>query len=242
MSIQRIGAPAPRFGALVTAQVKYQPEDKIITTVTRRKASGKQEQEEKTQEVPFEASFSLKATEAEDKEYASISGLTGGDPLDTNIQLELSVTPKGHLKLDSQYTRQWSETYETQEAYDEPDYYVNAGEEVAPYCRASSSYWVYKTAYRTVQKTDKHSEQVKKSLVADTQEKFNELYRFLSAVKDQSTALDDLFKDVQTRGKAFVAGAKAAVEDAWQVKEAALRHAFETQLAALKAKKSQEKS
>lgn len=240
MSIQRIGAPASRFGALVTAQVNYQSEDKIITTVTRRTASGKQEQEEKTQEVPFAAHFTLKATESEDKAYANIAGLTGNDSPDNEIHLKLSLTPEGHLKLDSEYTREWTQTYWTEEPYEVPDRYIREGDSVAPYTRATESYWEYKTEYRNVQKTDNRSERVQKTLVADSQEKFNELYRFLNAVKNQSQALGDLFKDVQTRGTAFVAGAKAAIVDAWQVKEAALRHSFEARLAALKEAQAQE--
>ncbi len=101
MSIPRIGAQAPHFGALVATKVNYQPEDQIVTTVTRRKASGANEKQEQTENVPFQASIHLKATENADQDYPNISGLTGKDPVSVPVSVELSITPNGHFKLDS---------------------------------------------------------------------------------------------------------------------------------------------
>jgi hypothetical protein len=206
MNITRV---APQFGAIKTSTVKYQPQDQEVTVITRQTTQGGKKEEKQVKDIPFYLSFQFSATEAGDKVYQTVSGLTESDTLNKPVSAKLIVTSKGHLKLETDYSVQRQESYEAQEEYEGPNsYYVNAGDEVAPYCRASSSYWVSDTRYRTVTKYRTVTDKIAKTLEAKDQASYSELYRFMSQIKDQSEELGAAFKDIAARGGTFLAGAK----------------------------------
>lgn len=231
MNIARV---APQFGAIQTSAVKYQPQDQEVTVITRQTAQSGKKAEKQVKDIPLSLSFQFTASEANDKTYQTVSGLTENDTLGKLVSATLSLSPAGHLKLVTDYSTQRQETYREEEAYEGPNgYYVNAGDEVAPYCRASSSYWVSDTRYRTVTKTRTVTDKISKTLEAKDQASYSELYRFLNQVKDQSEALGEAFKDVASRGGEFLAGAKDDLKTFVQSQKAKLKaeiHAKQNEL------------
>jgi hypothetical protein len=214
---------APQFGAVTVKNVKYQPQDQEVTVVTRQTAQDGKKEEKQVRDIPFALSFQFSASEAGDKVYQTVSGLTGNDTLNKPVSAKLSVTPAGHFKLETEYSTQRTEIYWAKESYDVPDHHVDAGDEIAPYCRASSSYWVYRTEYRNVSKERTVTDRFAKTMEAKDQAGYSELYRFLNQIKGQSEALGEAFKDVASRGGEFLAGAKDDLKAFVQSQKAKLR-------------------
>jgi hypothetical protein len=200
---------APQFGAVTVKNVKYQPQDQEVTVVTRQTAQDGKKEEKKVKDIPFALSFQFSASEAGDKVYQTVSGLTDGDKLYNTVSAKLTVTPVGHLKLETEYSISRQERYTVEVPYQVADNYVAEGSQTYPYGpRVSQGYWEYRTEYRTESRERTVTDRFAKTLEAKDQASYSELYRFLNQIKDQSEALGGAFKDVANRGGAFLAGAK----------------------------------
>ena len=90
---------APQFGAVTVKNVKYQPQDQEVTVVTRQTAQDGKKEEKQVKDIPFHLSFQFSASEAGDKVYQTVSGLTEKDTLNKPVSAKLSLTPAGQLKL-----------------------------------------------------------------------------------------------------------------------------------------------
>jgi hypothetical protein len=219
-----VAVNSPQFGAIKTSTVKYQPQDQEVTVITRQTAQGGKKEEKQVKDIPFYLSFQFSATEAGDKVYQTVSGLTEKDILNQPVTAKLSLSPAGHLKLETEYSIPRKEIYTVEVPYQVADNYVAEGSQSYPYGpRASHGYWEYSTEYRKEYRERTVTDRFAKTLEAKDQAGYSELYRFLNQVKDQSEALGDAFKDVASRGGDFLSGAKDDLKAFVQSQKAKLK-------------------
>ncbi len=214
-----------RFGALLVSNVRLQKPETITTKVVETSSLSGEKVENKQQKKPFLLNLSITPENRGDYTYTAIEGLRQKDKPTSPVELSLTTSDDGKLKLSSKYN--YTEKYTAYETHRYNERYIHAGEEVAPYCRAAESHWEYDTREVPVQR--ERTERAENKKLVDNQETFNEVYRLMFDLSTKDPKIQEALKFVEASGKTFLKKAKQSLKQEMQAKRRALRE----QMAAL---------
>lgn len=199
-----------RFGAIKLQSANLQNLETITHTTTVRSSLGGQPKVKETIETkPFELALRLTPEDKADFKYPAIVGLRPQDVGKANsaVTVKLKLDPKQGLSLYSDYNTE--EQYTAYETRSYPSRYIQAGDEVAPYCYASESRWEYETEQIPYKAT--RAVTVKEEKPITDQQTFNNVYGLLTTLADQNPKVKQALGIIENfDGNKFLAEAKKA--------------------------------
>ncbi len=211
------------FGALHLSHLNLQKPETVTTTVTKESSLSGKVVENKVTEKPFVAEFSVQADSQDDLVFSNIVGLRPSDKPERPVKVKLTTNKEGQLQLSTSY--QYTEIYNDHEEIQVKSNKIEAGEEIAPYSYASESYWEYET--QKIPVTRQRTQTVSEDKTIDSQPVFNDLYAFLSELKESDTTITPVLAQVTQAGQTFLQEAKEALVANLTARQEALQRQIE---------------